>query len=345
VPAVHQTIALAITQIQEVLKCTAFFNEQMLVLTEGRASLIKSDLPDLTGAIGYAIGHTNNYTFFRFDQKKWEEILKQISNKIDHPARRCRAADLAEECQLDLIEALAEYNIDSTLLEKALSGAVIDYRGDRKRFKKESSTTLEQLEMDRFIHNIKLPLVDIPESKFTKQLQDILTQAKNTLKGNIRGEAEMLMRGVYTVVQSLLNEYLNCPFLQGQNVTTILRNNRIYLFGPHIWPVNVWNLEGDWKSGNYGRFPNAAAITFIHLDYILKKASGRIVFKCEGQQIILRSINLPEGQEILNIIDQALVELPKVALGRDINKAETQEVEQMLKAYKEKVAKTYKIKL
>ena len=47
----------------------------------------------------------------------------------------------------------------------------------------------------------------------------------------------------------------------------------------------------------------------------------------------------------LNIIDQALVELPKVALERDINKEETQEVEQMLKAYKEKVAKTYKIKL
>jgi hypothetical protein len=275
VPAVHQTIAaktaLAITEIQEILKCAAFFNKQILVLTKGRGSLIKSDPPDLT---------VDNYTFFRFDQKKWEEILKQISNKTDHPAQPCRTADLAEECQLDLIEALAEYNIDSTLLEKILSGAVIDWR-DQMRFEKKSSVPLEQLEMDRFINMISLTPVDHPESNFTKQLQDILTQAKNTLKGNIKIDQHYGTRfmGCNNLSQKSIEGILKAILLQGQYVKTILRDKRLFLIGPYIYPIYVWNLEcASWNQGEYQylRYTRAAPFAMIHLDYILRKAGGRI---------------------------------------------------------------------
>jgi hypothetical protein len=331
VPAVHQTIAaktaLAITQIQEVLKCAAFFNEQILVLTKGRASLVKSELLGLLG-------------FFKFDQKKWEEIL----TKLRHSTHSLQAAELAEECRLDLIEALAEFNIDSKLLEKDLSGAAID-QDNRMRFKKESSTTLEQLEMDRFILKMNLASASNQESNFAKQLEDILTQAKNTLKGNIKIDPPPSFRGFHQWVRhdyDLLEDVL----LQGQYAKTILHDESLILIGPYIWPVDVWNLESESWNGGYGylRFP-CSDTTLIHLDYILKKAGGRIVFESKGQQIILRSINLPEGKEILDLINQALVELPKVAMQYDINKTESQEVEQMLKDYKEKAAKTYKIKL
>lgn len=52
------------------------------------------------------------FTFFKFNPNKWEKVLEDLTSALEKNLMVTNANDLVKQCELDLIEALAEYNVE-----------------------------------------------------------------------------------------------------------------------------------------------------------------------------------------------------------------------------------------
>ncbi len=135
---------VARTKIDQITAAAEELNTQLVDLTRGLYNLNNSNF-------GKA-----NYQSFHFDLAKWRSVKESLN-----PDLILKIAGCADECYLDLVEALAEYNIPT----KAIKNEIND---------------LNDLDPDTRLINCLHSTHSLG--------QIILTEAKNTIKGNILGQ-------------------------------------------------------------------------------------------------------------------------------------------------------------
>jgi hypothetical protein len=217
------------------------------------ANLLNSEIIRITDEKGSLISITPGDSDFKFDTEKWQKVIDNIKRSDLIP----KSEWLDRICYLDLVEALAEYNIDS------------------KKF-----NNIKLLPEGRVISRINI--LEIKKDLNLEQEEEItriLDEATRTLKGTIdlipRTELSVPVKDI--MLHALSQE--GNPN-QGNNIKGVFFN------------VCLSNRENkDWNKKGYKRHIGGS---LIHLDWIIgKKQEDRILIpfgkEKEGdRQIILR---------------------------------------------------------
>lgn len=108
--ATSKEVALiAKQQIKEIIKYAYQCDEEIKRLTNHQAILVGSN--KLNSELS-EIEKRLRVTFFRFDQSRWEQVIDDLEKTQKKGFIVANATHLVDECRLDLIEALAEYNVE-----------------------------------------------------------------------------------------------------------------------------------------------------------------------------------------------------------------------------------------
>lgn len=255
-PTCVDRTAHARRELQLIMECATLFNEIITEKTNRNWSLIQDDtIPNLL--IAY-------YRFFRFDMNKYKTLIEKM--KINpHPTLACNAEKVVQECRLDLIEALSEYNIESELIEESFAEGGITGR------------------VDRFIDKIDLTPYCETKPALQELAQEILAEAKNTLKG------DLFLINLTNYLYATSGDVL----LEGEGNTLPSSDIRI---GPYaeVWMTGPEN--DNWRSHFYYRqraiksYVNPSG-DYIHFDHLIGKREGdRLVVENTrgGERVILR---------------------------------------------------------
>ncbi len=237
--------------IAQMIEFAMLLNDEIKRITENKESLI--GLPEKI---------TKDYSKFKFDVEKWQAILENIDKKPDLAAE---FDALQNDCCLDLVEALAEYNINPNIIDD-----VIDDDDDYN-----DSVTIEEVE-NRLISQIDVD--NIAANLTTQQaetLKQILGEARCTLKGDVQ-------------VTNITSASFFRPMIPLPNRVTYEKG---YREGPFAF-VHLCNPESeDWINHGYKRCIKGYA---IHIEWLIGKKEGDRIIIPRGRegtsdrQVILR---------------------------------------------------------
>ncbi len=235
-----QVKILMVFRITQMIDFTNRFNNEIQRITNGAENLT-GQRDDFRSGV---------YRNFKFDVQKWSDIL-QNNNQ---PNFAVRAAQLAQDCRLDLVEALAEYNVKP---------------GYRNVISPENDRPISQININNMINGL--------DKEGKEMLTQVLEEAKATLRG------EMCLEAFFMRVQA---DEVMLPLSLKEDI-----DENKTLDGPFI-RMFIWNREiSNWFQLPY---PRAPVGRFIHLDsYIGMRDGDRIVLPygregTEDKQIILR---------------------------------------------------------
>ncbi len=141
-------------QIKEYISLALYFDGILRTQTQGNRSLVKDD------AVENKMPE-DALPFFQFDSKRWKGRIKEIA---------ILGVPRQDECRMDLVEALAEYNIDSDCFDNS---------SDEDRFSKRKCSLDTYDKTARFLHQMALT------EKVSLKAHEIWKQSKNTLKGSM----------------------------------------------------------------------------------------------------------------------------------------------------------------
>ena len=103
----QEIASIAKQKIQDTIISAYLIDSEIKKLTKDVFSLIGTN----EKIAGYTDKEPLCSTFFKFDVVKWKEVLKDLENALQTGTTVTNSPFLVKECELDLIEALAEYNV------------------------------------------------------------------------------------------------------------------------------------------------------------------------------------------------------------------------------------------
>jgi hypothetical protein len=204
------------------------------------------------------------YDSFKFDIEKWNTILEQLSN----PSLTFRASNLKslyEESRLDLIEALAEFNIDKRLLNGPDQIKIEEIRKEIEGIPRSTEIG------EKAITSLIFPQ-EINGKNISSRYASILDEAKETVKGNVH------LYEIFTPISESSNTYSTFHKLKLDNS----HDNSSDL----IAQGDISNPECDgWSQDYYRKYLKYGAF-HIHLDWLIGKKNGdRIIIPKDGTKM------------------------------------------------------------
>jgi hypothetical protein len=189
-PAI-QACEETIEKIKEIIACSQTFDAHIKGVLGENITLIDTNTKENKPN---PIEERLEVTFFKFDPTKWERVLKDIEKAVQEQKMVSNAEDLIKECHLDLVEALAEYNVERWLilndydkyeydLSNYLNEVVIIPRENDEQvitWKTQMTPHINEFKkQNRFLNTIVL------ENPSTK-IVEIFNQAKQTGKASLQ---------------------------------------------------------------------------------------------------------------------------------------------------------------
>lgn len=240
----HSSIKFVPKKIREVIDLAKVLDEQIQKLSGDTCRLI----------VGPTISE-EEYQPFRFDIDKWENLA------ISHTDKSLEK--LIEECRLDLVEALAEYNINAK------------YNLGELQSDPDGTASID-VEGTKLIDQLVVPPT-INENAVTDELRKILEDAKGTLKGDLI----LINFGGYHSEEDKIFRRRFLSTIDG------------HALGPL---VQFWMMNGEcdnWIDHSYPRLKNLPKkfnrVNIMHVDSLIGKREGeRLVIPHDDGQLIFR---------------------------------------------------------
>ena len=262
--ASHEITSMAKQKIQDTINNAHLIDTEIKKLTEGTFSLIGTN--EIIG--GYTDKEPLCATFFKFDEVKWKEVLNDLENALQTGTTVINSSFLIKECELDLIEALAEYNVRRYHI---LNDQDV-YETDLKNFIQTTKGTKEDFErQNRFLD---LLFKDNDLKNFSPTGVTIINAARNTCKFSLHLTNKIVWNpNEYKSSMEIFQVPTFFPMVQKHSIG-----------GPFL----SMGLEGcECEEGKAPKYRVPLPWTYINIDWLMGKKQGdRFIVKTKEYFII-----------------------------------------------------------
>ena len=290
ITAAIETCVKITQNIEKIITYSKLLDEKIKEKLGKDISIIASDIGENTSN---AIEERLKVTFFKFDIKKWEKVLADLETALLANQIVTNGYDVFRQCELDLVEALAEYNVEEPHIlnnfdeyEKRMN-AFLD---KTIKLPGESHLTLyvtkkyEFQMRNRFLNTL---FSETDLDGMDPEMSMIIREAKQTCKASL--EINQYLRLEETL------DYLK--FAHDPTHATVGPYFQIILSGCECVRGNLPDYRNPRKWG-----------IVINFDWLIGKRQGdRLVIPTEGEQYIIRLNQQHDGKTLEEKMIQGVV--------------------------------------